>query len=81
MRQRPSGYRHNMLAAAIGPLEVLVLLFVIAYIAALVVCGMKGRWVLFVLGIVFLGIFAFIGALLPARPGSAWERRRAPNLA
>ena len=60
----------------IGIPEVVVLLLILLYIAALTVTGMKGRWVLFVLGLLF-GIFAFVGALLPAKPGSTWERRQA----
>jgi hypothetical protein len=62
-------------AFTIGPVELVVLLLLVAWVAALVVSAMKHRWVLFVLGI-FFGIFAFIGALLPARPGSYWETRR-----
>jgi hypothetical protein len=73
------GYPDGMLpsAVAIGPVELVVVLLLIAYVAALVVTGMKGRWVLFVLGILF-GIFAFVGALMPARPGSHWANRKAP---
>ncbi len=63
-------------AMQIGAPEIIVLLLLLLYLAALVVTGMKGRWVLFVLGLLF-GIFAFVGALLPAKPGSTWERRQA----
>jgi hypothetical protein len=59
----------------IGPFEVLVLLFLVGNIVALVVCAMKERWVLFVLGLLF-AVPAWIGALLSARPGSTWERRK-----
>ncbi len=51
-----------------------VLGIVALYVWALVVCAQKGRWVFFVLGILF-GLFAFDGALLPAQPGSSWARK------
>ncbi len=57
-----------------GPLELIVLLLFAAYIWAMVVCGMKGRWGWFVVGL-FIGIFAYIGAFLDAKPGSNWARR------
>ena len=64
----------------IGPIELIFLLAILGlYIWALVVCAMKARWVFFVLGI-FFGLFAFIGALLPAQPGSSWETRRAGRM-
>jgi hypothetical protein len=57
---------------SIGPVELVVFLVIAGlYIWALVVCAMKARWVFFVLGI-FSGLFALIGALLPAKPGSSW---------
>ncbi len=62
----------------VGPMEVVVLPVLLGifalYVWALVVCAQKGRWVFFVLGILF-GLFAFIGALLPAQPDSSWARR------
>ena len=66
----------GVLAASIGPAEVLVLGIIALYIWALVVCGMKGRWVLFVLGLLFAPV-AFVGALMPAKPDSSWASRRA----
>ncbi len=57
-----------------GVPEILILLILLTQIAALVVAGMKGRWVWFVLGLL-LWLPAFIGALLPAMPGSSWARR------
>lgn len=60
---------------SIGPLEILVLLLIFAWIPALVVSGMKGRWVWFVLGLL-LWLPAFVGALLPARHDSTWALRR-----
>jgi len=60
----------------VGPIELIILLVLIGlYVWALVVCAMKGRWVFFVLGILF-GLFAFIGAFLSAQPGSTWARKR-----
>jgi len=46
---------------------------------ALVFAALKGRWVLFVLGIIAFP-FAFIGALLPARANSPWARRHEAEL-
>ena len=59
----------------IGPLEALILLSLMALIPALVISGMKGRWVWFVLGLL-LWAPAFVGALLPARAASSWAVRR-----
>ena len=56
----------------IPPVMLLVLL--IALIAALVVAGMKRRWVFFGIGF-FLFPVAVCGALMTARPGSYWARR------
>jgi hypothetical protein len=58
------------------PAVIFVILLVVANIASLIVCAMKERWVLFVLGFLF-AVPGWIGAFLPARPGSSWERRRA----
>ena len=59
-----------------GPLEVLiVLLCALSIVPALVVTAMKGRWVLLVIGL-FLWPVAFVGAFMPARPGSYWLTRR-----
>jgi len=57
-------------AMQIGPRCDRRLLLLLLYIAALGVTSMKGRGVLFVLGLL-PGILAFVGALLPARPGSS----------
>jgi hypothetical protein len=65
----------EIIAASIGPVEVFVLLLLGLYIWALVVSGMKGRWVWFVLGL-FLFPFALVGALLSARPSSSWANKR-----
>lgn len=62
----------------IGPVEVLLVLSLVAWIPALVIAGMKGRWVWFVLGLL-LWLPAYVGALLPVRQSSAWVlRRQAP---
>lgn len=64
-----------MLAAVgIDPAEALILLWLLSVIAALVVSALKGQWIWFVLG-VFFALPAYVGALLPARPGSAWAKR------
>lgn len=57
-----------------GPLEVFILLVLVVYVPALVVCAQKGRWVMFVIGLLF-GPIAVIGAFLPARPDSRWAIR------
>jgi hypothetical protein len=56
--------------ASLGPFEVVILLLLFTYIPALVVAGMKGQWLWFVLGL-FLFPAAYIGAFLRAKPGSA----------
>lgn len=62
--------------SGIGPLEILIVLIILSWIPAVVVAGMKGRWVWLVLGLL-LWFPAYIGALLPARAGSSWAQRRA----
>jgi len=62
-------------AVAIGPVEALVLVWLLSVVAALVVSALKGHWVWFVLGVLF-ALPAYVGALLPARQGSVWARRR-----
>lgn len=52
-----------------------ILLTTGTWIAALVVAGMKGRWVWLVLGI-FFWLPAYVGAFLPPRPDSSWAQRR-----
>ena len=52
----------------------MALALLIAFIVALVVAGMKRRWVFFGIGF-FLFPVAVCGALLEARPGSYWAKR------
>ena len=59
----------------IGPLEILIVLMLIGYIPALIITGMKGRWIVFTLGLILV-LPAFVGAILPARPDSTWAIRR-----
>lgn len=59
----------------IGRLEVVLTLLLAVQVVGLVVSGMKGRWVWFVLGLV-LWVPALIGAALPPRPASLWAQRR-----
>jgi type IV secretory pathway TrbD component len=63
------------MAYGIGPLEVLIVLTIVGQVPALVIAGMKGRWVWFAFGLL-LWIPAFVGALLPARADSTWAIRR-----
>ena len=60
----------------IGLPELIILVVLLSYVPALVVAGMKERWVWFVLGLLFW-LPSYVGALLPARPGSSWARREA----
>jgi hypothetical protein len=51
-----------------------------AYVAALIICGMKGKPVFVVLGIVLLfmpamSLWPIIGAVRIAKPTSTWARR------
>jgi hypothetical protein len=61
---------------------ILFLLFVLLcmtalHLTCLVVTGMKGKWGLFWLGLLLLGLFATLpGAMRLAKPNSRWARRR-----
>lgn len=63
-----------MFAASTGPAEVVILIVLVAYIPALVVAGMKGRWYWFAAGL-FFWPFAVVGALLSPKPDSSWANR------
>jgi hypothetical protein len=67
---------HALIQLSIGPAEVIVLVWLMLYVAAVFVCAAKGRWLLFALGIVFV-IPALVGAFLAPRPNSVWARQRA----
>ncbi len=54
---------------------VLIVAILAVYALAMVVLGMKGRWVWLAVGVV-IGPVAVVAAFLPAKPGSAWEARR-----
>ena len=72
---RAGKHRSVLGSVGIGPVEALVLVWLLSVVAALVVSGLKGHRVWFVLGLLF-ALPAYVGALLPARPGSAWARRQ-----
>jgi hypothetical protein len=58
---------------------VLLFLFLLGalQLTCLVVTGMKGKWGLFWLGLLVLGLFATLpGALRLAKPNSRWARTR-----
>ena len=62
---------------SIGIPELIVALVLLGLIVVpLVVCALKGRWVLFALGFFFV-VPSVVGAFLPAKPGSPWAQRRA----
>lgn len=69
-----------------GPLEIAIVACIGLYLWALVVAGMKHRWMLFAIGLI-VAPAAFVGALLPAKPGSRWsaehdlEMKRCPRCA
>ncbi|HEY6762017.1 MAG TPA: hypothetical protein VI318_21130 [Baekduia sp.] len=53
-----------------------VALIVLAWLGSGVVTLLKGRVAVFVAGLFTVGLVWLIGACLPARPGSQWERAR-----
>jgi hypothetical protein len=59
-----------VIPASLGGTELVILFALFLYIPAMVVTGMKGRWLWFILGL-FLFPAAFVGAFLRAKPGSA----------
>lgn len=63
------------MGAAFGAPELIIIAIILSQVAALVIAGMKARWVWLALG-VLLWVPAFIGALLPAKPDSHWARRK-----
>ena len=53
---------------------VLWTVYCFAAVGAAAVCGLKDRWISLIVGLLTFGVGWFIGAVLPAEPGSAWER-------
>ena len=56
-------------------LSLVALLFLVVGLAAVVIAGMKGRWLFLVIGL-FVFPVAVAGSLMDPRPGSYWSRRR-----
>lgn len=58
-----------------GVVEILLLGVLISlWVTAIATCFMKGHWIYGLLGVPVF-VIAFIGALMPAKPGSYWNRR------
>jgi signal peptidase I len=53
----------------------LLVVLLVAFLTALVIAGMKRRWLWLVLGLFFFPL-AIAGALMDPRPGSYWVRRK-----
>lgn len=51
-----------------------VALYLVAVLGLAVICAMKGKWVFAVLGLA-AHLFAIVGAMRMAKPGSFWARR------
>lgn len=65
---------------AVDAFEVVIALVLLGTVAALTVACMKGNWVPFAVGLLVFPV-AYVGALLPARPGSYWAKHSRPTLA
>ena len=55
-------------------LVVVVYAFLLAYLASIVICALKGRWLMFFVGFI-INVTHPIGASRLAKPESWWARR------